>query len=75
MFVRQTDDVTTALARLGKSAEWEVIVRWLNDSRENLVQASFTHEEAASRHAQGGIKVLDELIRLTTAAVQSKTSR
>lgn len=75
MFVRQDDDTTTALARLGKSADWEVLKDWLLKSREDLVQASFSFEEARSRQAQGGVKVIDELIRLTTAAVDIKTSR
>ena len=75
MFARPNDDTQTALARLGKSADWDVLKDWLQKSREDLVQTSFSLEEAKSRQAQGAAKAIDELIRLTTAAVESKTSR
>lgn len=75
MFVRPNDDTLTALARLGKSADWEVLKDWLLKSREDLVQASFSLDEARSRQSQGGAMALDELIRFTTAAVDQKTGR
>lgn len=75
MFIRPNEDTTTALARIGKSAEWEVLEAWFRASREALVQQSFSPDDIICRQAQGGVKVLDELIRLTRAAVESATSR
>lgn len=71
MLTRPDNETTTALARMARSAEWEVIAKWLTASREACVQASLSDDPVKSRKAQGGMLVIDELFTNTRAAESS----
>lgn len=75
MLIKPDSDTTTALARLARGAEWPVIEAWLRASRENCVEASLSPDEVQCRKAQGGLLVIDELIKNTRASVESATRR
>lgn len=75
MFVKPSDEVTTALARIAKSAEWEVYENWLLASREAFVKSSLQDDAGKSRQAQGGFAAIDELLRHTKAALELSTAR
>lgn len=75
MSIRPDADETTALARFGKSAEWELIKGWLGKRREAAIAASLSPDPARSRQAQGMLMEIDDFIRNTTAAVESATRR
>lgn len=75
MSIKPDADETTALARMGKTAEWELIKVYLDKRREAAVQASLSADPARSRQAQGMMMEIDDFIRNTTAAVESSTRR
>ena len=76
MFVKPSDEVLIALARFAKTAEWGVIENWLRANRESCVLASLSPDsDARTRQAQGAVKVLDELIRNTTASEELASRR
>lgn len=75
MNVKPTEDTTTALARIGQSAEWAKIEVWLAAWRENCVLASLHADPVKSRQAQGSLMAIDEFVRQTKAAVESTTRR
>lgn len=75
MLVKPKPDVLTALSRLARGAEWEVLEAWLLESREALVQASLTEDEVKTRKAQGAWLAIDDLLKNTKVAVESPTHR
>lgn len=76
MTVKPDEDTTTALRRLARTAEWELVEKWLQSNREAAVTQSLTTEsDARARQAQGVILAIDGLIRHTRAAVESPTRR
>lgn len=75
MLTKPDDDITTALGRMARSAEWKILEAWLLSSREACIQGSFSEDETICRKNQGGALVIDELIKHTRAAVESSTRR
>lgn len=75
MLIRPEDATNIALGRLGRGAEWEQIEKWLKESREACVQQSLNDEPAKSRKAQGALQVIDELLKMTKAAVDLTARR
>lgn len=75
MFTKPDDATTTALARLGKGAEWTVIEAWLLKSRESCLQGSLNADEVICRKNQGALVAIDEMLKNTRAAVESSTRR
>lgn len=75
MFTTPDADTTTALARMSRTAEWELVQAWLLASREQLVQASFAPDDVRSRQCQGGAKAIDELLKNTRSAAELSARR
>ena len=75
MLSKPDEATLTALARLGKGAEWGVLEEWLEKSREAAVQQSLNADPVHCRQAQGALMAIDELLKNTRAAVEWSTSR
>lgn len=74
MNVKPDHETLTALARFTRSAEWEVIEKWLVQRREGWVQTSFSADNAKSRQAQGAVLEIDSFLQIARAA-ESSVSR
>lgn len=75
MNVKPDEETTTALARMGRSAEWGKVEEWLAKWREACVKMSLTPDQVQSRQAQGQLMAIDEFVKATRAAVESATRR
>lgn len=75
MTVKPDEEVTAALARIGRTAEWERVQPWLEKWREACVKLSLTADPVQCRQAQGQLMAIDEFVKVTRAAVESATRR
>lgn len=72
--IKPDDETTAALARFSRTAEWNLIEKWLVSSREDCVQHSLSPDEVRTRQAQGKLLAIDTILKATRSA-ESLTRR
>ena len=69
MITRPSERVLSALASLEGQADFDVVMQWLRESREDQVSCGmYAKDEVLARWSQGAFQALDSLIQTAEAA-------